>query len=311
MAEKKVLLLFSKSSVSLKQANPNSMVGLFNDAAKQTAKYDYSAYEDLTFILNGPDASVTDINNGWDLRGFDFVYHRRWGDNPGEAVSSGIYLKKNKIPYIDREVDRTGSANKLNQYWRFWEAGLPIPKTVYLSPEHLAKILEPGFLESSGITPPFIMKSLDGTRGQDNYLVKDLAQAKEIINDNPTIRFLIQEFIPNDGDYRVVVGGDKILLVIRRNAAKGSHKNNTSQGAKATLVSAGEFSPEVRSQIIAAAKAFGRDLAGVDIVFKQGTGEHFFFEVNRSPQIEASSFSKEKAAAIHKFFMEQIDAKKG
>jgi len=45
----------------------------------------------------------------------------------------------------------------------------------------------------------------------------------------------------------------------------------------------------------------------VDIVFDKNTEKHLFFEVNRSPQIEASSFTDQKAQEINSYFMREMD----
>ncbi len=151
------------------------------------------------------------------------------------------------------------------------------------------------------------MKSVTGTRGNDNYLVHSTQQAVEILTQNPNTEFLIQEFIPNDGDYRAIVAGSEVRLLIHRTAVIGSHKNNTSQGGAATLLSPETLSPEALQACVAAAQAFDRDIAGVDIVFDKRDPEKFyFFEVNRSPQIEASSYSKEKAIMLNGYFNELI-----
>jgi D-alanine-D-alanine ligase-like ATP-grasp enzyme len=63
-----------------------------------------------------------------------------------------------------------------------------------------------------------------------------------------------------------------------------------------------ELAPDVQAACIKAAKAFGRDIAGVDVVLhKDDPTKFYFFEVNRSPQIDHSSFTAEKAEVINAY----------
>jgi len=305
MEAKKVLLIFGSLSLKNKKADPDLLCKLLNDAAGGEAVYSYSRFEDLAFFVSEDSSKIWDLKHGYDIADFDFIYFRRWGDMPEAAMACTMYLKCHKVGFIDHELDRPGAIDKLTQHWKLWEADLPIPSTLYVPTNYISKISNE-HLSNFGLSNPLIVKSADGTRGNDNYLAKDLDEAKQILKSNPGMRFLIQNYIPNDGDYRVIVGGNKILMTIERKASGGSHKNNTSQGGSAKLVDESVFSLDVQGEIVHAAQAFKRELAGVDIVFDKQTGKHYFFEVNRSPQIENSSHSEEKADVLHQFFMDEI-----
>lgn len=66
-------------------------------------------------------------------------------------------------------------------------------------------------------------------------------------------------------------------------------------GAQAEILPIDQFGRIVAAQATQAAQVFGRNVAGVDIMFDKNTGEHYFLEVNRAPQIEHASFETEKA----------------
>jgi ribosomal protein S6--L-glutamate ligase len=144
---------------------------------------------------------------------------------------------------------------------------------------------------------PFILKADNGKKGRNNYLVKDQAELDQILNDNLNIQFVAQEHIPNNGDFRALVLNDEISLVIERKAAEGTHLSNTSQGGSANLFDAVNFSHQVRTDIIKSAQVEGLQVAGVDIMFDNRTGKHYFLEVNRAPQIGTGAFANQKIAA--------------
>lgn len=303
---KKALLLFTKRSVTSGEAEPERLMKVLQsstDAQGLSMTYTHALFDDLVYTITPKGARILDTVNGTDIADYDIVYIRRWAGMPERAMAVAIYLKAKGVPYIDREAYGFGSKNKMTQAWRFWEAGLPHPATVYV--EHGAGT---DWLTSHISELPFgfpmVMKGVDATRGADNYLVDSLDRLQDVLTKHPDIKFILQEFIPNDGDYRVVVCGDAIQLVMHRVAASGKHTNNTSQGGQAALVDVSELSEPVRADCIRAAQIFGRDFAGVDLVYNKDTGAHLFFEVNRSPQIESGKYVPEKAAALARYLYE-------
>ncbi len=297
----RVLLLFTKTAVSQQKANPTALCDLLNHAGKAThTTYEFAFYEDLLHVIGADEAYILNVVNNTRLDAYDFVYQRRWGELPEQAMACAMYLRNADVPFMDKESDRSGSLSKLTQYWRLWEHDLPFPKTAFV-PSHSIRAWIDKQLETV-VGLPCIMKSDTGTRGGDNYLVHSLKDAQKIVEDNPTVNFLMQQFIPNDGDYRVLVTGDSVGLLIFRTAAAGTHTNNTSQGGAADLRPLDELPQAARKACIRAAQVFDREFAGVDLVFDKRHPESFyFFEVNRAPQVEESSFSSEKAAMLDSY----------
>jgi glutathione synthase/RimK-type ligase-like ATP-grasp enzyme len=152
------------------------------------------------------------------------------------------------------------------------------------------------------------MKGLNATRGQDNYLVKSADELRARFAERPDTDFLLQEFLPNDGDYRIIVAGGQARFAMYRTPADGKHMNNTSQGGQAVLVNLGDVSRRILDDCITAAATFGRDFAGVDVVLHKDTGAYYFFEVNRSPQIESGMFVAEKAEVLAQYLYDEATA---
>ncbi|HUC90247.1 MAG TPA: ATP-grasp domain-containing protein [Patescibacteria group bacterium] len=291
---KKVLLLFSKLSIVEGLTHPDDLVKLLNESG-ENIEASAATLEDLIFYFDGDKAEIM-VDHEHKLGDYQAVYFRHWSLAPGHGLAAARYCKLRGIPFVDKEVLRTGSQNKISQYMNLYEAKVDIPKTLIGN----TKRLEESYAEF-GFSFPMILKSISGTRGQDNYLARDQQAMRRIFAQNPNVIFVMQEFIANDGDYRVIVMGDEVVAVIRRQATGDTHLNNTSQGGSAKLVPVTDLPSEVCEMSVRAAKFFGRDIAGVDIVKSLDNGKYYCFEVNRAPQIEHSSFEHEKAVLLARY----------
>jgi ribosomal protein S6--L-glutamate ligase len=150
----------------------------------------------------------------------------------------------------------------------------------------------------------WIVKAALGTRGQDNFLVNSLEELSSIILERVET-FVIQEFIPNNSDLRIWVLGGECVLVIERSRQEG-HLNNTSMGAGARMLNTKEISETILATAIESAAVLSRQVAGVDIIINSITGDHFVLEVNRSPQLENSTYQPEKARVLNQYIEKLI-----
>ena len=150
-----------------------------------------------------------------------------------------------------------------------------------------------------------VVKDKHGGHGNDNYFVQDSAELATILAKNPQIRFIAQEFIPNDRDYRILLAGSQALIIERRGQA-GSHLNNTSQGGTATLIDPDDFPAE----LVEAARAYATwcqyEIAGVDVVMNVETGKYYFLEINSQPQIVTGAFVPEKQQLIGQYLRQLL-----
>jgi RimK family alpha-L-glutamate ligase len=89
----------------------------------------------------------------------------------------------------------------------------------------------------------------------------------------------VQQFIAHPGwDLRAFVVGDRVLAAMRR-YARGDWRTNVSQGGRAEAVS---LTVEEERLTLAAAKAVGATVAGVDLLPRPGGG-YDVLEVNAVP----------------------------
>jgi ribosomal protein S6--L-glutamate ligase len=289
VVHKKVLLLFGKGAAKEGKAYPKELAQLLSQADERIS-VSFAFFEDLLFAVNNEIVDVVDTVHELSLLEYDVVYFRHWGEVQGAALAAARFCELKKIPFIDSEVLRQGSFNKITQYMNLHESGVSFPRTLIApGPQLLTRYAQYGF------DFPLVLKSVSGTRGQDNYVVRNELEMRHVLEDNATLTFVLQEFIPNEGDYRVVVMGNKVVMAIKRRAAEKNHLNNTSQGGSAELVAVDSLPQQVLEASVRAAAFFGRQVAGVDMVQSKSNGHWYCFEVNRSPQIEHASFQDEKA----------------
>lgn len=301
---KNVLLLFARKSVEQQHTHPTELQKLLNEHSEtRDVHVDVCELEDLSYFITSDAIEIRNEKNNKLLEEYALLYFRSWGVLHGHAIAAARYCQIKSIPFVDREVLRTGSQNKITQYVNLHQAGVPIPRT-FIAEAHVLKAQ----YSQRGFEFPMILKSISGTRGSDNFLVSSESEMNDVLDNNQHLIFVMQEFIPNEGDYRVVVLGDQVKLVLHRSSNADTHLNNTSQGGQATIVDSATIPEEVQSQCVQAAQFFGRDISGVDLVQSKDTGKYYFFEVNRAPQLEKSSFESEKAALYIDYFNKAIDA---
>ena len=304
---KRILILFSYPRDKEDSLNYGGFAKTLDKSAGKFGYHaQYSALKMLEFKIVDGKATIYDPINQRDLRNYDLVFFRMWAKEFEAATACAFYLRKYNVPFIDQEAFGTRVFTKLAGYFNMWHANLPIPDTFY--GPHSAILAEAK--AGKDFKFPLILKTIEGKKGQDNYLVKNLGQLRKILGKNRDLAFLMQKYIPNDGDYRFLVTGNKIGLIIKRVAAAGSHLNNTSAGARAELVKAKQFKPQVMEDALKAAKIRQRQLAGVDVILDKNSGRHYILEVNKVPQIITGAYVEQKIEAFNRFIKDQLAGRK-
>ncbi len=132
---------------------------------------------------------------------------------------------------------------------------------------------------------PLVIKLLEGAQGKGVILAETKKAAESVIEAFRGLEahFLIQEFIEEAGgaDIRCFVIGEKVVATMMRKATDGDFRSNLHSGGIAEKI---KITPEERKTAIAAAKAIGLDVAGVDLI-RSNRGP-LVLEVNSSPGLE-------------------------
>lgn len=304
------ILILSSAEIDENIAINDAFVNDLNELlTTDNVTLEWHNYHDVTLELASGEMSAHIVSTGESLLDFDAVYFKSYFRYHEQAASIAEYLQFNNIPFVGSELRHYIAAYKLTQMARLARKDVMIPRTLYFSTRHyvahhdqiVAKLGE-----------RFIFKAINGSTGDDNYLVTSKQQLEEIVANNEEMYFIAQEFIPNESDLRLIVLNDRLRLIIeRRRADDSTHLNNTSQGAEASLVDMESFDQLTIEIALRSAEIMGRDVAGVDIMLESGTGKPYVLEVNASPQIASGSFEQEKRALYRDYFKEVLGIREG
>ncbi len=139
---------------------------------------------------------------------------------------------------------------------------------------------------TSGILKyPFVCKKDLGSQGKNVYLIK---KETEINFKNKKIKnFVFQNFIKNNGDYRVFVFGGKVLGIMKRTStSEDEFRNNISLGGEPSRVEDAQLVKKLSVIGLKTASLFNLQLCGVDIIYDQESERYRLMEVNTVPQWE-------------------------
>ena len=246
---------------------------------------------ELFFEIDRENISIYHPQKKFDLREFDLVIIRHVGKYWVEAHAITQYCEHFGIRYTDTYLNRLLLDNKLSTEFLLCSNGITQwPRTMY-GPTHELMRRLPELGDKA------ILKDNEGSKGRLNFVVSSSEEISEIIEQNPGKKFILQEFIPNDGDLRVLVMNGQVPMVIRRSSDGSSHLNNTSQGGQAEIIQTEQVSLEVMKTCIKAAELTKLQVAGVDVIYDLRNKDFFLLEVNNAPQISSGSFVKEKSIA--------------
>jgi glutathione synthase/RimK-type ligase-like ATP-grasp enzyme len=249
-------------------------------------------FEDLVIEITTTSQRIYDASTSFDLKDADKVIALGWYKPHYHDVAFTIakYLDAHGVSYWNSEMGVMRSTTKLSQMMLMAQAGLPVPATYF---SMTAKLVE------KVATFPCVVKAIAASRGRANYLVKSATELQEKCLAHPETMMLVQQFIPNEADVRVVCADSRAVVMIeRRRQSNDTHLNNVSQGATATLLALKDVTPEILADCAHIAKIFHREICGIDVIIDSNASGHYFLEINALPQLTSGSFVAEKLAAV-------------
>ncbi|WP_396589244.1 30S ribosomal protein S6--L-glutamate ligase [Bermanella sp. R86510] len=192
---------------------------------------------------------------------------------------------------VNESVAISRSRDKLRSLQLLSRKGIGLPRTGFASkPDKIDDLIK----NVGGA--PVVIKLLEGTQGIGVVLADTKKAAESIIEAFMGLKanILVQEFIKeaNGADIRCFVVGEKVVASMIRQGAEGEFRSNLHRGGKAELV---KLSPTERRTAIAAAKAMGLNMCGVDIL-RSNSGP-VVMEVNSSPGLEGIETATHKDVA--------------
>lgn len=307
---KKVLVITHRSENTATWLELERFIAEF--CQKVSAKLDdikliYTTYGDMVYTLESGKTKIFDTRNKLDISKVQLVHFKNWLHNTAEAPVIAAHLKAKDIPFFNSEVNLPISPGKLAQMFLLASNQIPVPDTFYAPQKKLKELFEENDIPA-GFNFPLILKANDGARGDDNYLIKDAKEAINILESAEADKqFIVQNFVPNDGDYRYLFAGlDRNPLVIHRRANDDNHLNNTSKGAEAEFLDLDSLPKEYLQYARKAAELLGREISGVDILVDKESKKAYILEVNRTPALATGFGMDEKVDHFTDFIESQL-----
>lgn len=255
-------------------------------SAAEDRDHEVQVIDPLRCVIDIASAKPNLIFKGEPLTGFDAVIPRIGASITfyGSAVlrqfeMMGVYPVNESIA-IGRSRDKLRSLQLLSRKG----IGLPVSAFAHY-PDDTDTILD---LIGGA---PAIIKLLESTQGKGVVLAETKKAAESVIGAFRELdaNFLVQSFVKEAGgaDIRCFVIGDRVVAAMKRQAPEGEFRSNLHRGGHAEPV---KLSPLERSTAVAASKAMGLNVSGVDLL-RSDSGP-MVLEVNSSPGlrgIEAAS----------------------
>ena len=194
-------------------------------------------------------------------------------------------LEKDGICVINSRQCISMCADKYRTYLRLADFGITQPKTVLITDPEKSKEA----FEKLDTQYPIILKTLRGSKGVGVLFVeseKGLDSLCQVLyKQDEDADLLLQEFIPNDYDVRVLVMGGKVLANMKRPVIDGDFRSNVSQGSEPVKIDLTEV--EI-TECLKSAKAVGGLWTAVDFIPSKNRKKDppFVLEVNSSPGTE-------------------------
>jgi hypothetical protein len=230
-----------------------------------------------------------------DLKDFDGWYFRSVGSELEWSKLLQFYARKHNMPMVDEYLKTEGPLRRFKSImtWQLLEAGVNYPKSAYV--ESLVDLKK----ELINWEFPAIVKlSQGGRHGMGTFWIREMDDIEKLIHVLegrrekakekgekmvPMRGFLIQEYIRNDGDYRVMTVGYKCIGGFKRMVKEEKLILNKSQG---NSVAVKELPADVVEIAERAAKVLEVEVAGTDIIRQLETGKLYIVEVNEAPQFK-------------------------
>ena len=205
--------------------------------------------------------------------------------------SSSLSLAMQR-PAIERYLDHTYMINEavfvypsvVQKYYQQQVVAATPSLRKYAIPTYIAKrrsqVKE--MVERGELSYPFIAKPNNGSKGVGVRLIRNFDELHTL--ERPLGEHVLQNFITNNGDWRVIVLGGRPVGAIKRIAAEGDFLNNISRGGRAVKEDDPVVLREITDIAVKVAGLFRLRLCGVDIIRDEQTGELHVLEVNTVPQ---------------------------
>lgn len=254
-------------------------------------------WEDLLFKVETNSVSILSKNESIINDKPDLVIALGWYKNGKKTIyrdmafSLALFLRHNDIRFWNSEMINQRSTTKLSCMVQLALEGISIPRTYFSL--NVSQTL-------AMVSMPFIAKAAAASRGDYNYLIATDADISQI-NDKKDVNFILQPYLINDHDLRVICFNGVPNLVLKRSRGQDAetHLNNTSQGGNASWLSTSSIPSELLTLSQKICKVTGREMAGIDFIPDSVSSVGYScLEVNAIPQLTSGIDSDQKMQAL-------------
>ena len=183
------------------------------------------------------------------------------------------YANKNGVKVLNEDmVGKMTSYDKMTQHYILNQNNIPtLPSFVYT-----------GYgkkdFKDFGLDFPFVAKTLQGSRGVEVFLIEDDNDFKNVVEKYGPGNVLLQKYIQDREDYRVITIGDEVVGGVLCINEEGDFRTNMIAGGKREKI---EVDENMKNLVLKTRKIFNAEFTGIDII-KSGD-EYYVLEVNVFP----------------------------
>ncbi|RPH60434.1 MAG: ATP-grasp domain-containing protein [Chloroflexi bacterium] len=258
---------------------------------------------DVSFDIEGQKANVSGMGENL-LETCDGLVVRTFYPYISEALTvARLFHDAGKIVIDESLTDEGYAVSKMHDTLVMAEHGVPCPRTWQLfNPRQVETLAEQ-------LTYPCLLKGVHGARGEHTYLIQNSEQLHRRLWHYPYGELMLQEYLPADEDYRVMVVGYRALpVMVRRKPPRDDFRTNYALGGHFIRHDLSEF-PTFQTLAEQAARALRREFTAVDIRMKGD--QPVILEVNRQPDFEgferATHF--DVASEVVRYIRERVGGK--
>jgi len=284
--EKNVLILFADPSYEISEREWEP--GYFRKIlSKENVNIHIALYSDVYFYLDAVGSQRFFFNNK-ELKldeSLSFVWFRTRGERSDMMYDmlpfmNGLayLLKKKGIKFFDEELGDMVSINKFSDKIILSAENFQLPKTFLITN---SRKVDQNFILKELSFPMVLKEKAYGSRGDGVSLLKS-KDAFDYYFSAERKFFILQEFIPNNAEFRYVISDYKLRRVEQRwHNEREEFRNNSCLGAKEETIDLKTVEPFIKGESERASRVFKRDLCGLDII--RYNDKYYFIEVNHTP----------------------------
>lgn len=268
-------------------------------AERLGAQLDYLEHYDITFVtthsIRGAffkDENIVSI--------YDAIIIRSFMPFVSESITlARLFREAGKVVLDVNMTDEGYAMSKMHDYLMLADQGIPVP--------HTKQVFDPNDAEefASYLGYPCVLKKVFGSEGRHVYKVNSPKELRKRFLHYKSGEFMVQEFLPAERDYRVmVVGYEALPFYVSRKPEPGDFRTNFELHEDVVTHPLSE-APELQDVAERAARALRREFSGVDIRYRGSTP--LVLEANRRPGFKG--FEKATGYDVAEAFIRYVIAR--